>query len=402
MAWLRRHPIVLVTFVLVVIAAAGGGVAYVLRPRPVPPTYVTDGSFVFDANVRGVETLIHQENQRVAGTRRRAVTIGFVIPSGPPDQARHALEGAYLAQYQANHGATAGPLVRLVIARDMPWQPTATALTHERPAAVAGFAAGDAKLEQALTAAHIPTVSAMHTDTTGTVSIAPAFTAETVAAIRFLNRNPDPHNRLPAAPRIWMMQDRSDADTYAGALGSQFTQVLKNDGTRAYQIVGPGSEFDSSVPSAGTVLAASVTDGGADVCRAHVGVVYFAGRATDFAAALGVLAHRPCAASQPLTVLTGSDAVQLAGHPVFPASANLDVYVTALAYPTTTQAGAASFGRLFPKEPASALADGWAILCANAVTAARTPTAATTSDPAIPVVQLGPDGSTSYVGTSAG
>lgn len=401
MAWLRRHPIVLAAFVLVVIAAAGA-VAYVLRPQPVPPTYVTDGSFVFDANVRGVETLIHQENQRVAGTRRRAVTIGFVIPAGPPDQARHALEGAYLAQYEANHAATAGPLVRLVIARDTPWQPTATALARERPAAVAGFAAGDAKLEQALTAAHIPTVSAMHTDITGTVSIAPAFTAETVAAIRFLNGNPDPHNRLTASPRVWMMQDRNDADTYASALGSEFTRVLRADGTRAYQIVGPGSEFDSSVPSAGTVLAASVTDGGAAMCRTHVGVVYFAGRATDFAAALGVLARRPCAANQPLTVLTGSDAVQLAGHPVFPASANLDVYVTALAYPTTTQAAVASFGRLFPKEPASALDDGWAILCDDAVTAARTPTTATASDPAMPVVQLGADGSTTYVGTSAG
>lgn len=401
MAWLRRHPVVLVAFVLVVIAAAGG-VAYVLRPRPVPPTYVTDGSFVFDANVRGVETLIHQENQRVAGTRRRAVTIGFVIPAGPPDQARHALEGAYLAQYEANRDATAGPLVRLVIARDTPWQPTATALTRERPAAVAGFAAGDAKLEQALTAAHIPTVSAMHTDITGTVSIAPPFTAETVAAIRFLNGDPDPHNRLPASPRVWMMQDRDDADTYAGALGTEFTQVLRADGTRPYQIVGPGSEFDSSVPSAGTVLTASVGDGSAGMCRTHVSVVYFAGRATDLAAALGVLARRPCAASQPLTVLTGSDAVQLAGHPVFPASANLDVYVTALAYPTTTQAATASFGRLFPREPAGALADGWAILCHDAVTEARTPTAATTSDPAMPVVQLGADGSTTYVGTSAG
>jgi hypothetical protein len=385
---------VIVGFVLVVLAAAGG-VAYALRPRPVPPTYVTDGSYVFDANVRNAETLIRKENQRVAGTHRSYVTVGFVFPTNPSDQARHALEGAYAAQYEANHAGT-GPLVRLVLAHDTPWQPSATALTRQHPIAVAGFAAGDGKLEQALTKAHIPTISAMHSDTT-TVSIAPPFEDETVAAIRFLNGNPDPHNRLPSAPRVWVMQDRNGADSYASALGTEFTQVLKADGRLAYQIVGPGSEYDSGVPAAGTVLAASVMQGGAAVCRTHVDVVYFAGRATDLAAALGVLAGRPCAASQPLTVLTGSDAVQLAGHPAFPATANLDVYVTALAQP----GGLTTFGQLFPKEPNTAQDDGWAILSHDAVLAARTPTQPA-ADPPLPIARLGADGSLAYVGTSTG
>jgi hypothetical protein len=387
---------VLIGFVLVVVAAAGG-VAYAIHPRGVPPTYVTDGSFVFDANVSNAETTILRENQRVTGTHRRFVTIGFVFPASPPDRSRHALEGAYVAQYEANHGTGAGPLVRLELARDTPWQPTATALTRAHPTAVAGFAAEDTKLEQALTAARIPTISAMHTDTAATVSIAPPFEDETVAAIRFLNGNPDPRHRLPVAPRMWVVQDRNDADFYASALGTGFTQVLKDDGTRPYQIVGPGSEYDSGVPAAATVLAASVTQGGADVCRTHVDVVYFAGRATDLAAALGVLARRPCAASQPLTVLTGSDAMRLAGHPVFPATANLDVLVTALTQP----GGLPTFGHFFPKEPATAQDDGWVILCHDSVLAARTP-APPAANPALPIVRLGADGSLAYLGTSTG
>lgn len=434
MSWWRRHPLIVVSSVLVVLAA-GSGFAYAMRPVPVPPTYVTDGSFVFDANVRHVETLIHQENQWADRQHRPVVTIAVVAPMDPApalgwdaDATRHALEGAYLAQYQANHLQPGGALVRLVVAGDTPLPQTESALLSEKPAAVAGFGAGAADLAQELAAAHVMVVDAANDGISGAVSVAPAISDETIAGIRFLNGNPDPHNPLPATPRIWLMRDVNDANGYADALALRLTQVLAQDGSRPYHIVGPGSEYDSAVPAAGTVLTASVTAGAAAVCRTGVNVVYFAGSAPELANALTVLAHRPCAASRPLTVLTGSDAIRLAGQHLWPAAGNLDVYVTALASPgmwgATPATGFATYARDFPTEPGTALDDGWAILfhdsVLTAVTAARSqsaPAAVTvqgasgslkfdsTGDPvgkAIPVVQLGPDGSLTYRGLSAG
>ena len=66
------------------------------------------------------------------------------------------------------------------------------------------------------------------------------------------------------------MQDENDADGYAIALGNAYPAALR---AADDQIVGPGSEYDSSVPAAATMLAASATAGGDGVCRSHVNVV---------------------------------------------------------------------------------------------------------------------------------
>lgn len=416
MPWWRRHPRLIVTLFVIVLAAAGG-VAYALRPSPPAPVYVTDGAHVFNKNLRSVENLVHQQNNWVTSTKKPYLTIAVVAGPG----SRHAVEGAYLAQYEINHptGTPATKLVRLLLTDDSTAQPTAAALAGQHVVAVTGLGSGDADLAHALAARHIAMVGTGGlAGISGLVRVTPSYPDEVLAAIRFLDGNPDPHNPLPARPRMWLMQDENDADGYAIELGAAYALALHGE---HFQIVGPGSEYDSSVPAAATVLAASATAGGDGVCRSHVNVVYFAGTAADLPATLSRLATRSCARSQPLTVLTGSDAAQLVGHAdLWPAaSANMDVYFTALASPGRLAGQSANgFRRAFPKEPADALDDGAAIVshdaALTAVAAARgTLTtvhgasgdlcfdkAGDAVDRPIPIVQLSASGVLTYRGVA--
>jgi hypothetical protein len=391
--------------------------------------YVTDGAHVLNKNLRSVENLVRQQNKWVTSTGKHFVSIAVVV--GP--DSRHAVEGAYLAQYEINHptGKPATSLVRLLLAEDSAWQQTAAALVAQHVIAVTGLGGADADLAHALAARHIAMVGTGDlTGISGLVRVTPTYPDEVRAAIQFLDGNPDPHNRLPARPRMWLMQDENDADGYAIALGDAYPAALK---AADDQVVGPGSEYDSSVPAAAAMLAASATAGGHGVCLSHVNVVYFAGTAADLPATLAKLAQRSCAKTQPLTVLTGSDAARLTGHAdLWPAtSANMDVYFTAQASPglwtrrpalaapaTTAWFGEAPHGfrHAFPAEPADALDDGTVIVSHDAVLAAANRGAVTpvpgasgylcfdkAGDPvdrAIPIVQLSASGVLTYRGVS--
>jgi hypothetical protein len=416
MPWWRRHPRLIVTLFVIVLAAAGG-VAYALQPSPPAPVYVTDGAHVFNKNLRPVENLVHQQNNWVTSTKKPYLSIAVVVrPNG-----RHAIEGAYLAQYEINHpaGAPATKLVRLLLTDDSAAQPTAAALAGQHVAEVTGLGSGDADLAHALAGRHIAMVSTGDlAGISGLVRVTPSYPDEVLAAIRFLDGNPDPHNRLPARPRMWLMQDENDSDGYAIALGDAYALALHS---RNFQIVGPGSEYDSGVPAAATVLAASATAGGDGVCRSRVNVVYFAGTAAALPATLSRLATRSCARTRPLTVLTGSDAASLLGHTDLwsPASANMDVYFTAQASPGRLSGQSANgFRRVFPKEAADALDDGVAIVSHDAVlTAVAAARGALTTvhgasgdlcfdkagdpvDRPIPIVQLSASGVLTYRGVA--
>jgi hypothetical protein len=400
-AWWRRHPKLLVTLLVVVLAAAGGGV-YATWFRPPAAVYVTDGSHVFTANLGRVEHLIQQENDRVAGTGLPYVGVAVLTPvNQDPDRTRHAIEGAYLAQFQANHpsgpGALRGaPLVRLLLADGGAPQRSVAALEasadSEHLVAVTGLGTGGAATTAAareLSGRHIAMVGAVVTDDAlprlpGLVRVAPTDTDQARAAVRFLDGNPDPRHPLPAAPRVWLVQDRNSVDVAATALGSVFPGALRS-GLRHYQIVGPGTEYDSAVPGAATLLSDRHSADG--VCRSRVDVVYVAGGGAGLRDALAGLARRSCAGTRHLTVLAGSDAVQLAGQPGLwsGTKADMDVYVTGLAHPDVWRAQpkvadpAATawfgtlpygFGHLFPAErptPGAALRDGWAIMFHDSV-----------------------------------
>jgi hypothetical protein len=409
-SWWRRHPKLFVALLVVVLAAAGGG-AYAAWFRPAAPEYVTDGSHVFDANLSGVEGLIHKENDWVSGTGRPYVSVAVLAtmspgPGADADRTRHGVEGAYLAQFEANHPSGPGtrrgaPLVRLLLAdegaQQGTWRQAAAALEAsagtEHLVAVTGLGTGGAAttaLARELSGRHIAMVGAVVTDdalahVTGLVRVAPTDADQARAAVRFMDGNPDPRHPLPATPRVWLVQDQNSGDLAAATLGSVFPQVLTRSGGRHYQIVGPGTEYDSGVPAAATVLRDRHSGDG--VCRSRVDVVYVAGGGVGLRGALAGLARRYCARTRHLTVLTGSEAVQLAGHAgLWPdTTANMDVYLTGLAHPdlwrarpevadpaTTAWFGklAYGFGHMFPTErptPSAALRDGWAIMFHDSV-----------------------------------
>ena len=121
----RAHP-GMSSFVLAVVVAAGAWAAVHFCPRTV---YVTDGSHVFNDNLRAVEAKILTEDEWVEHSGLPYVSIAVAATMTPqpavepvgPTRTRHAIEGAYLAQYEANHpsgpqGRPGAPLVKLLLA----------------------------------------------------------------------------------------------------------------------------------------------------------------------------------------------------------------------------------------------------------------------------------------------
>ncbi|WP_326594955.1 hypothetical protein [Streptomyces sp. NBC_01803] len=95
---------------------------------------VTDGSYAFgEEYLRDVFGRVAMENAEVESSGLPYVTVAFVLPFTDPDpvQKDHVLtqvQGAYLAQYRANHRENeAPPLIRLVLAnpgeRSVWWEP---------------------------------------------------------------------------------------------------------------------------------------------------------------------------------------------------------------------------------------------------------------------------------------
>ncbi|WP_059007613.1 hypothetical protein [Streptomyces specialis] len=128
---------------------------------------VTDGSYAFgEEYLQDVFDLVAAENAAVEASEQPYVTVAFVLPFTDPDpvQKDHVLrqvQGAYLAQYGANHeesGAT--PLIRLVLANpgehSEHWEPVIDQLgamarsTTDNLRAVTGFDVSIPRNEAAL------------------------------------------------------------------------------------------------------------------------------------------------------------------------------------------------------------------------------------------------------------
>lgn len=408
--WRRRHPRLAVAALALAVAVAGAG-AYRLWPRTV---YLTYGSHVFSANLRGVEAKIAAENAWVARSGQPFVTIAVAATMSPdpqaepldPNRTRHAIEGAYLAQYESNHpSGPHGPpgrlLVKLLLAdegsREASWSPLATALQRaivpDHLVAVTGLGisvASTSKLISRLEAGPEPLamVGSVLTGsefarTRGMVQVSPTTEQQAMAGVDFLAGLAG----LPGHVRVWVVQDQNATDGYASALGSEFPKAIRHlpaAQRQRFTLVRPGTQYNSSLPFAATVLSGI----GSTICQSGANVVYFAGRGVDLRGLLTGLASRDCAASQPLTVLTGSDASELIGQgELWPRGASLTAYYTALASPDVWRLDAGyvapapaawfdhySYGFFgqFPAEPGDALQDGWAIMFHDGVLAAQT------------------------------
>lgn len=405
----QAHPrlsVVLAVVLFAGLAVAGWRVFVSLRPDR--PVYVTDGTHIFNENLRAVEELILRENQRVAGGKIPYVSIAYADvmnpePSGNAinaDLTRHDLEGAYLAQLAWNQGGGKPPgvLVRLLLAdqgtQGDNWLATSDVLaaavgSADHLVAVTGLGISvdtTRRLIDRLSANKIGIVSAALTGNSmtesldgrpvrGMVRVGPTNSNEAEAAVRFIDAAPD----LPEQPAIMLVQDQSRADEYAKSLGEAFTRAIAAGTRRGATLTGSTIIFDSSLGDAAMILGANAEK----VCSAHADIVYFAGREGDLQGFLAGLAGRSCAKSRHLTVISGDAVSHLSGRTLWQGNdANLNVIFTSLSHPdlwtqhpeAVNQQAAARFGTcgtcfygLFRDESRTALEDNGAIMSHDAV-----------------------------------
>lgn len=409
--WRKVHPRLLAAALAVLLVAAGL-VTYHFWPQTV---YITYGGYTLNTNLSSVEAKIKAENDWVANSGKPFVTIAAAATMSPqpavepltPSRIRHAIEGAYLAQYESNHpdgqsgrqsGRPGAPLIKLALAdlgsQESSWQQVAAGFrgmvgAPDNLVAVTGLGISVTntlqlvgqleKIPQGIGMVGSVLTGTDFTGMRGIVLISPTNDDQASAAARLLDASSNPFGTLPPKVKVLIVQDQNGNDNYAGSLGTGFTSALASmnhaaKSKRQFQIVSPGIVYDSSLPDPETVLAAAST--GDSVCHSGAQVVYFAGRGADLQGLLNGLAHRYCQSTQPLIVLTGSDASQLAEQSdLWPSGANMTVYYTGLASPDmwSSQPNAADpsvsawfgpeyrygFQQTFPGE---SLKDGWAIM----------------------------------------
>jgi ABC-type branched-subunit amino acid transport system substrate-binding protein len=365
---------------------------------------ITDGSYVFAEHLRPVEKAIADENKWVLDRKRQFVSIVYMFPItvddealSPPDSVRHEIDGAYLAQYVANHDAGAGtsPLIRLLLANtddgSLAWRSVVDRIIKreetEHIVAVAGLGESlDTTQEaiRALAAAGIPMVGSTITaddlkDIPGLFRVSPTNSDEVAAALAYARKY---HARNPTA---LLVADTNPGDRYVQTLADAFTRKVKGAG---FTVTGQTEQYDSArsgIPTRFEQVAQTI-------CGEKPDLVYFAGRGRDLRQLVGALAGRRCP-KQEVHVLTGDDASSF----LDPASSrqlsdelanaldndNITVEYTALAHPDAWKgankhyfnssvvekftAPGELFRRMFPTE---SLDDGQAIVSYDAVSIA--------------------------------
>ncbi|MFT2014471.1 ABC transporter substrate-binding protein [Streptomyces sp. 796.1] len=290
---------------------------------------VTDGSYVFSAELAEVSAKIRAENQRVAESGEDWVAIAYTEPmtrradtpahsDRSPEVIRQAIEGAYLAQVELNRGGGRGrtPQIKLLLANSgqggEQWRPLVSQLVAlargdaGRLVAVAGFGQSTSTTRAAvgaLRAAEVPMVgSTVAADDLATPD--PTFfrvsspnTDQTAVAAAYLKR------RQTRGFRLDVVRDIKRDDTYNQSLGTAFVRAAK---AAELRLETPnGHRFVSGSPSAANTLAGIAET----VCRPErrLDAVYFAGRGRELKLFIEALTApgRNC----PLTVLSGSSAL---------------------------------------------------------------------------------------------
>ncbi|WP_433241857.1 hypothetical protein ACQPYK_36975 [Streptosporangium sp. CA-135522] len=456
----KVHPFWFGLLCVLLVGGLGAGLVVLLRPAP----RVTDGSGRYTENLSSVAELIRQENEWVRGQDMPYVSIAVMLPMDPgtspastqsTDSVRHALQGAYLAQYWSNHdeGDASAPNVQLLLADSSgdadAWRAVVGELRQkvtgqDHLVAVTGLGSSTGGTEKAideLVKGKIALVGSVITSDrlagkTTMVRVSPSNSAEARAIAHFIKRR--------GTVTAVMVQDEDEDDSYTSTLAASFTSAFAG-------VVGPVKEanrlldipltYNSSLDSADTVLG-QMTE---RICNSGANVVFFAGRWQNLPSFLRALTRRTCV-DRKITVVTGDDASNLNRAQPAPiwddTRAGLEVYYTALAHPAAWDTypdaiqpavanrfrqGIDSFAAKFPDE---SLDDGQAIMhhdamltaigvvdvfaaqgrtrpsasaVANLLTSALSPVAAASGwitfdvrgnpvNKAIPIVRLLPDG----------
>ncbi len=323
-----RRPKLYLIVGIVVVLVAGGFVAWrgLLQARQCAEGVarmdngecvgVTDGSFEFDPGLAGVQRLIHAENEAVRTSGKQYVSVALMVAmtlsehdSTPIEWVRHHLQGAYLAQYRANHDAATGdqPQVRLLLANPgtvlAQWAPVVEELDRRKAApdnlvAVTGFGLSLASAKAAmvrLSELNIPVFASTPTsddlrDIKGLLRMAPANSDQARAAANYVKAT---------ATTALLIQDNAPAELYPKTLADSFTATFIGDGRR---FAAQGEYFDSRLEGVGTTFLKMIPN----ICTSRPDVVYFAGRGKHLLMLVAQLTNRNCK-DLPIRILTGDD-----------------------------------------------------------------------------------------------
>jgi ABC-type branched-subunit amino acid transport system substrate-binding protein len=278
---------------------------------------LTDGSQVFDSRLAGIERLVLRENDRVQATGKRWVAIAYLAPITQGqvsvltwEGVYEELEGAYIAQWEANHSSANGddPLVKLYLVNEGPdqghWQLAvrqvlAATSDARHVVAVAGLGGSVQETRQAaqLMADHQlamfgTTITA--DDLNGAsfaslVRVAPTNTDEVKAALAFLPR-------LPArGATALLVADTNGKDDYTRTWAAQVQRLYPGPGRH---FIGLPETFNRALSAEGDRLVQISQF----ICQRKPDVVFFAGRSKDLELFVGALGAQ-CTA--PVTVISG-------------------------------------------------------------------------------------------------
>ncbi|MEU1075887.1 MULTISPECIES: protein kinase [unclassified Streptomyces] len=357
--------------------------------RPGPPQ-------ASESDLAPVLTLIHAENREVVGAStgphaRPYASVVYLTPitaaydgTSMMASVRHDLEGAYLAQREANREPGTGPRIRVLVAQTGgSAEQRAYAVgqvLHRRRAehivaavGLGGSTASSQDMVGQLTAAGLPAFGSVLTadswaGTPGLLRVAPANADQAAAAVRFLSA------RGRADDRFLLVEDVAAGDQYTSTLATQFRARMP-----AERLAG-ALLFDSAAPDPTGIFRGQ----SGELCAARPDVVYFAGRGTSLPAFLTALAERPCR-DRPLTVLSGDDTTQVVRTDGFGPrelaaalrTGRVDLVYTGLAHPGAWRVAPHAFapravapfrdGTFATAFPGSRLDDGRAIMMYDTV-----------------------------------
>jgi len=329
--------------------AVAGAIAWTLYPSPpkpqprpclgqlVPVTVnghldcvgLSDGTAPFSATdpFRAIELKIAAENGRVATKSRQTgtpwVAIAYLIPLTLDEDSaltREGVEqeiaGAYTAQWEAFNRSEYGdsPLVKLYLVNEGPSQgqwPTAveqiinSTSAKLRVVAVAGL--GDSQAETRAAAKQMSEASlamfgaAITADDLnslkypGLVRVAPSNSDEVRAAINYLPNLPG-HGTTAV-----LVEDTAKGDDYVSNWAHEALTLYPR---RGRQFVTRPMQFNRAYGGEESIMAQQAQD----VCAAHPGVVFFAGRSRDLERFIGAFdgTYSPNC-DKPIAVISGDD-----------------------------------------------------------------------------------------------
>ncbi|MEO3752551.1 hypothetical protein [Streptomyces sp. B6B3] len=324
---------------------------------------VTDGGYSFDPLLDDVSRRIEEENDRVTGSGEGYVTVAFMVPMNFADQVEREqtlreVQGAYLAQYHANHREDETPRIRLVLANPGPdnahWEPVARQLvdmadSEHQLRAVTGFnvsiASTRATIEY-LTRDHgIPVVAGPltaddigNTDERpdaypGMAKIVPDNGDQAQALGYFNAETVDPTRTL-------LVEDEREDDNYIASLADVFGDLTAQAQRAPETYESPPDVNDEST------LSNTFNQMVNNICSGPADTIYFAGRPVQLRQFVNELGGRHCT-TRSFTVITGSGASSLATDKELrweALSNGVTVQYAAIAHPDAWGSGSAPVG----------------------------------------------------------